>query len=148
MNKGTLFLLFFVVLLGAGVAIGSVFLQGRTEHVVPPLKTTELSSVAQKESVLVNLVVEDIEYEMRVAPGSSAYDVMVQAQETSDLSFKGSEFVGLGFFVEEIKGLRQNPRAGKYWIYYINGEAAKVGISVYRIKTNDVILWKYEKEHE
>jgi len=140
-------LLFFIVLLGGGVGLGSL-LGGRTGHVVPTSEIAEFSPVAQKETILVNLVVEEVEYEMSVVPGSSAYDVMVQAQETSNLSFEGSEFSGLGFFVEEINGLRQNPRVGKYWIYYINDRAAKVGISVYRVKTNDVILWKYEKEHD
>ena len=140
MNKGTLILLFFVVLLGGGVAINS-FLGGRTEHFVPALRTLE-------QLIPVNLEIEGAVYKVSVKPGSSVYDAMVQAQETADLDFEGSEFPGLGFFVEEINGLRQDSRAGKYWIYYINGESAKVGISVYIIKTNDFISWKYEKEHE
>jgi len=152
MNKGTLFLLFSVVLLGGGVA-GSAFLQGGTESIVPAPRTPE-SVVAGEQQILLDelisviLEVEGIEYQIHVALGGNVYDAMVQARETSDLSFEGTEFPGLGFFVEEINGLQQNPRAGKYWIYYINGKMAKVGISIYKVQTHDVISWKYEKEHE
>ena len=151
MNKGTLFLLFFVVLLGGGVAM-SASLMDRTESIVPAPRTLEsLVSKDQQlseEKILVNLEIEGIGYQVSVALGSSVYDAMVQAQETSDLSFEGIEYSGIGFFMEKINGLRQNPRVGKYWIYYINGVSAKVGISVYIIKDNDVISWKYEKEYE
>ena len=141
MNKGTLFLLFFVVLLGAGVAIGSIFLQGGTKDIVLAPRTAE-------QFIPINLEVEGTVYEMSVASGSSVYDVMVQAQETSALRFTGSEFPGLGFFVEGINGLEQNPRDGKYWIYYINGKKANVGISIYNVQANDVVSWKYEQEYE
>ena len=140
MNKGTLFLLFFVIVLGGGVA-GGAFLLGGTESIVLAPRTLE-------QLILVNLEVEGIEYQVNVALGSSAYDAMVQAQEALDLSFEGTEFPGLGFFIEEINGLRQNPKTGKYWIYYINGVSGKVGISAYIIKAHDIISWKYEKEHE
>ena len=133
-------MLFSVVLLGGGVA-GSAFLQGGTESIVPAPRTPE-------QLIPVILEVEGTMYKVSVKPGSNAYDAMVQAHETSDLSFEGTEFSGLGFFIEEINGLRQNPRVGKYWIYYINGKMAKVGISIYKVQTNDVISWKYEKEHE
>ena len=146
MKKGTLFLLFSVVLLGGGVA-GSAFLHGGTESIVPAPRTQEITATTlQEETIPITFKVDGIEQQINVVLGSSAYDAMVQAKETSGLSFEGSEFPGLGFFVEEINGLRQNPRAGKYWIYYINGRKAEVGISVYKLKTHDVISWKYEDE--
>lgn len=151
MNKGTLFLLFFVVLLGGGVAM-STFLKDRTESIVPAPRTLESLVIEDQElseeKIPVELEIEGREYQVSVALGSSVYDAMVQAQETSDLSFEGIEYPGIGFFVEAINGLRQNSRVGKYWIYYINGVSAKVGISAYIIKDNDVISWKYENEYE
>ena len=139
-KNGTLFLLFFVVLLGGGVAV-SAFVQGGTEHSVLAPGTLE-------QLILVSLEVEGAVYEVSMKPGSSVYDVMVQARKTSDLSFEGSQFAGLGFFVEEVNGLRQNPKIGKYWLYYINGTIGNVGISMYKVEINDVISWKYEKEYE
>ncbi len=139
MNKGTLFLLFSIVLLGAGVAIGGAFLQGGTKDIVLALRTSE-------QFIPISLEVEGTVYKMSVESGSNVYDAMIQAQKISNLSFEGSEFSKLGFFVEEINGLGQNPRAGKYWIYYLNGRKAEVGISVYKLQMNDVISWKYEDE--
>ena len=131
-----LFLL--IVFLGGGVAVAAS-LEGRTQNIVPMPRTSE-------QTIPINLEVEGIEYQVSVAPGSSAYDVMVQARKSFGLSFEGNQFAEMGFFVEGINGLQQNPRAGKYWIYYINGQKAKVGISVYRVQTHDVISWKYEDE--
>ena len=144
MNKGTLFLLFFVVLLGAGVGVGA-FLEGRTAYVVPPLSSEE-SPLA--DTIPITLLIEGDEYEVNAAPGSSVYDVMAWAQENSILNFKGSDFPGLGFLVEEINGRSQNSKTGEYWIYYVNGKMAKVGISMYILKENDVISWRYKKEYE
>ena len=92
------------------------------------------------------LAVQEKTYLVSLPEGSSAYDLMVRAQETSDFQFKGREFPGLGFFIQAINGLEQSPRLGKYWIYYINGKKAEVGISAYTVNTHDIILWKYEDE--
>tara|TARA_Y100000310_G_C20688913_1_gene820929 strand:+ start:1796 stop:2485 length:690 start_codon:yes stop_codon:yes gene_type:complete len=139
MNKGTLFVLFFIVLFGGGVAF-TALVGDRTESIVPTSGTTAQALIP------ISLEVEEVTYELHVEPGSSVHDAMAKAQETSDLNFTGRQFAELGFFVEEINGVKQNPRAGKYWIYYINGRKAEVGISVYIVQENDIISWKYEDE--
>lgn len=138
MSKGTLFALFFTVLLGGGVAASSL-LWGGTASVVPTIRTLE-------QLIPISLEVEETVYNVSVQSGSSAYDAMLKARETSGLSFKGSQFADLGFFVEEINGIKQNPREGKYWIYYVNNRKAEVGISVYIVQKHDIISWKYEDE--
>jgi len=97
-------------------------------------------------SISAILEVNDRRYEVSLPQGSSVYALMVAAKDQYGFSFGGREFPGMGFFVEEINGLEQNPRAGKYWIYSINGRKAEVGISLYQLKTHDVISWKYEDE--
>ena len=92
------------------------------------------------------LAVQEKTYLVSLPEGSSAYDLMVRAQETSDFQFKGREFPGLGFFIQAINGLEQSPRLGKYWIYYINGKKAEVGISAYTVNDHDIISWRYEDE--
>ncbi|MDA1337435.1 MAG: DUF4430 domain-containing protein [bacterium] len=144
MNKGTLFLLFFVVLLGAGVSVGAL-LEGRTENIVLSLESVQ---AVKEDMIPITLVVKEVSHEMRVAKESNVYDVMVQAQEDSILSFKDSEFSSIGFLIEEINGLHQNSRTGEYWIYYINGKMAKIGVSAYTLQKNDVISWRYKKEYE
>jgi len=60
----------------------------------------------------------------------------------SSFDFKYTEHTGLGIFINEING-KQGGRDG-YWIYYVNGEEAGVGVSNYKIKNGDIISWKYE----
>lgn len=84
-------------------------------------------------------------YAVSVPEGSSVYELMNIIAEEDGFSFYGKDYgAGMGFFVEEINGKRQNPKEKKYWIYYINGEKAKVGISTYIVQLNDVIEWKYK----
>lgn len=87
-------------------------------------------------------------YETYLPEGSNVYDLMNGiAAQYPEFHFKGRNFPGLGFFVEEINGVSQNKKEGFYWIYYINNKVASVGVSNYKIKENDVITWNYEKEH-
>lgn len=134
-------MLFSVVLLGGGVAV-LASLGDRTR-----IDVLSFAKAPQQEnSITATLAVEGRTYQVSLPEGSSAYDFMVKAQETSNFQFGGKEFPGLGFFIQEINGLEQSPRAGKYWIYYINGRKAEVGISAYTVNDHDIILWRYEDE--
>lgn len=59
-------------------------------------------------------------------------------------------FAGLGEFIESVDGLRNNPDAGKYWMWYIwnkeraQWEYAPVGAGSYRLKDGDRIMFRYE----
>ncbi len=63
-------------------------------------------------------------------------------KEREDFSFMVSKHSSLGSFVEEINNIRG--RMGKYYIYYINGKSADVGISKYILKEGDIINWNLE----
>ncbi len=78
-------------------------------------------------------------YKLPVTTTSTALEAMQNAK----LNFQTKTFSGLGEFVEEIGGLKNDTQNGKYWIYYINGETAKLGISTQIVKPNDLIEWKY-----
>jgi len=68
---------------------------------------------------------------------------VIDAMENSQLDFKTKTFSSLGEFVEEIGGLKNDNQNGKYWIYYINGATANLGISTQIVKPGDLIEWKY-----
>lgn len=145
MKKRTLFLLFFVVLFGGGI-VAVAFFGGGTQNNVPANRTNEEIIALKGETLPITLLVEKDEYQVDVEQNSSVYDAMVKASKTSSLSFEGTQFAELGFFLEEINGLRQSSKLGKYWIYYINGQKAEVGISMYKLQAYDVISFKYENE--
>ena len=66
-------------------------------------------------------------------------DAMRALAAESELSFSGRDFPGLGFFVEEINGKRNEN--GYYWILRINGELSGKGVSQARVETGDIIEW-------
>lgn len=111
------------------------------------LEETQERVLPQEEALLsISLSLPDVQYEVSVLEGSTVYDLMDKASKEYGFSFSGKNFPGIGFFIEEIKGVRQDTRKGLYWIYSINGQKAQVGISNYILKPHDVITWTYEKE--
>ncbi|MEK7065149.1 MAG: DUF4430 domain-containing protein [Patescibacteria group bacterium] len=91
------------------------------------------------DSQIPTITSQVISYKLQVTTTSTALETMRNAK----LDFKTKTFSGLGEFVEEIGGLKNDPQGGKYWIYFINGETAKLGISTQIVKPNDLIEWKY-----
>lgn len=74
----------------------------------------------------------------------SVYDMLVAGQKEGLITFSGRQFSGVGFFVEEIDGRRQDGRKGLYWIYAVNGVKANVGVSSYVLKEDDRVTFTYE----
>jgi len=97
------------------------------------------------ETLSIKMIVGNKTYETKMAPGSTAYDLMKKLSQTAGLQFSSREYSGLGQFVEEINGIRENKQKGIYWLLFINGKSAGIGISNYIIKPNDLISWKYDK---
>lgn len=93
------------------------------------------------------LTVNDQNYTLQFNTGENLLTAMqrLMASSIAPFTFSGKEYTGLGFFVEEINGVKNSSSANGYWIYYVNGQTAKVGISNYLLKSDDIIKWKYEK---
>ena len=66
---------------------------------------------------------------------------MDKLQAESDFRYSGKNYSSLGFFVEEVNGVKNT---NKYWVYYLNGVSAKAGISTQKINSGDNIKWSYE----
>jgi hypothetical protein len=128
-----------------------------SEVVTPNLKTNnqeirKLSTQQSKKtdtqvqiSVDNTLIVYDSIYKTAYSEDSSVYDMMKKARHETNFDFTGRDYGGnLGYFVDSISGQEHSAKDEKYWIYYINGQKAKVGISNYIIQPNDIIEWKYE----
>ena len=74
---------------------------------------------------------------------STVLDTMQALMAEGKLSFSGRDFLGLGFFVEEINGA--GPADGNYWFLYVNGASSETGASQTHLKTGDVVEWRYKK---
>lgn len=139
----------FLTIIGAASVIGAAIFTVKIDK--PEVEIIPGSNLARIErDNLIKAVIEtpDLTYDVLVPEGSTVFDLMIKADsQYDDFSFKGREFSGLGFFVEQINGLAQDKEKGFYWIYYVNGKKAPVGISQYKLKNNDIITWKYEAEN-
>lgn len=91
------------------------------------------------------LKVNDEEYKAEWQENMTVYSLMNSLTLSSQkpFIFKAKEYPGMGMFVEEINTIKNDPQNNTYWIYYINGQSAKVGISGYFIQKGDIINWKY-----
>ncbi len=136
---------FLLALLGLGAFLGVAFGIVSFSQGNPAGGDIEKFEAEKLGSVRTVFTVCGREYEGGVSEGSTVYELIKFLQDSRDFSFRGKQFPGLGFFVEEINGLAQNSRERMYWIYYINGETASVGVSQYIIQPNDIIEWRYEQ---
>jgi len=91
------------------------------------------------------LTVNNEEYKIELRDKMTVYTLMqtLSASSIKPFIFATIEYPGLGQFVESINDLKNDRQNGKYWIYYLNGKPAQIGISYYLLKPNDLIEWKY-----
>ena len=94
----------------------------------------------------VTLKVNGEEYKIELQDKMTVYNLMqaLSASSKKPFIFTAIEYPGLGQFVESINNLKNDKQNGKYWIYYLNGQPAQIGISNYILKPNDLIEWKYD----
>lgn len=91
------------------------------------------------------MLINGVKYQAAIKPDSSVYDFMSALKEQNQFDFVSRNYSAMGFFVEEINGVKNDP-AGKNWLYYVNGQPAQVSVAYYKLKNNDTIEWKYEKK--
>lgn len=82
-------------------------------------------------------------YVIPILSEGTVLEAMERLAATSEFSFSGREFPGLGFFVEEIGG-RKNGN-GYYWTLFINGTLSEEGASSAQVTPRDTVLWRYQK---
>lgn len=118
-----------------------------SKSIKPDTSSSTLYKTENKTEItggLQQLFINDEKYEKYLPADSTVYDLMVALKNNGQINFSGKNSAGLGFFVEEINGIKNNPSKNTYWFYYINGQKANVGISNYILKSGDVIKWQYE----
>jgi len=75
--------------------------------------------------------------EVEMTPGSTAFDLL-----NAHTTLNYTEDPLYGAFVTHINNVGNVD--GKYWMFYVNGEMASVGISAYVLNDNDLILMRLE----
>ncbi|HEY5587934.1 MAG TPA: DUF4430 domain-containing protein [Candidatus Paceibacterota bacterium] len=98
------------------------------------------------QGIKISLNVLDKKYNTEIKEKSSLFEAMEKIKKESAegkiFDFKYKETPGLGNFITEINGEKGTP--GRYWIYYVNGKLASVGVSNYILKEGDIINWNQD----
>jgi len=90
------------------------------------------------------LDIEGVVHEGKLINGESVYSFMNRLKDEKKITFTEKTYSGMGQFIDEINGIKGNGE--KHWIYYVNGEKAKIGVTVNKLKSGDVVSWKYEND--
>lgn len=112
------------------------------KEIVKPVENKTDNNDKSTESIKIE--VGDKSYSIKVEKGSTVYDAMKKLSEDKKFSFvfHTKEYSSMGNFVDSINGVPGTP--GKYWLYYLNGKKASMGVSKNKIKSGDVVTWKQE----
>lgn len=103
----------------------------------------EITTAKTKENSAI-LEINGVKYQSEIREGTGVYDLMDKLRSEEKINFKDKTYLGMGKFIEEINGIRGD--GTRYWVYYVNGKKAMVGVSNYKINPGDVVSWRYEKE--
>ncbi|MDP2640933.1 MAG: DUF4430 domain-containing protein [Candidatus Yanofskybacteria bacterium] len=95
---------------------------------------------------VITLTVEGKEYLVPAIEEITVLEAM-RIAEGNGFRFSGKDFFGIGFFVEEIEGRRQDPGKQMYWVYSIDGQKARMGVSQQKVVPGNIIEWTYEKSY-
>jgi hypothetical protein len=76
--------------------------------------------------------------------GISAANVLNATQSIAQVELK---WYGDLAFVVSIDGVSNNPSAGLWWQYWVNGELGSVAANKYQLQDNDSIQWRRDLSH-
>lgn len=118
-----------------------------------PIESYEASSNKKNEvhtdyseisvAPFIALTVDGVTYKTQATSTQTILEVMRTLEKTTDFSFKGTDFAGMGFFVSEVN--HKKSADGYYWMLYLNMLATEKGASQVYVTPGDKILWRYEK---
>lgn len=109
--------------------------------------SSDLAEIKPEDLQLTNYELKANDYP--ISSSTTVYNLMqlASADSRQPFLFETEDYGSMGLFINSINGLKNNPQTGEYWIYYINSESAKIGISNQIVKSGDVIKWRYEKSN-
>ncbi len=115
----------------------------------PDTPTTDEINPEEIFEAKVTLQINNKNFPIPYEEDMTAEEVMkeVRSRYPESFSYESIEYGGdLGTFVKSINGIVENNREKMYWILYINGNKSNKGISILKLKPDDIIMWNYEKE--
>lgn len=145
-------LIFGILALATYVFVVSPSIADRAETVVFEIKSAAPTTTEQiitpkhvvQEAVKTTTATTTSLYTVPVTKDDSVYEAMnLFASSSHEFTFKGKTYPELGFFVEEIGGIKN--AHGFYWTLYVNNVYSNKGASTHPVHPGDKVEWRYEK---
>ena len=73
----------------------------------------------------------------------TAFDVLVAAQNCPCYNFEYKNYTGYGAFITSMCNVANDEINSNYWMFYVNGQEASVGVSNYTVQPNDELEMRY-----
>lgn len=79
-----------------------------------------------------------------VAGEKTVFDLLQQCSQKKEKSFEliYKEYQDLGVFITQI-GSKISGKNSKFWQFWVNNKYSTMGASQYKLKSQDVVEWKY-----
>jgi hypothetical protein len=103
-------------------------------------------SARNVENVSMKIVTPEwnIAYRNVTTKNMTVANFLFECAEHYNFSINANYWQGYdSLFVKAINNI-ENGEDGNYWQYYVNGEYAQVGCSLYHLHDNDVVEWRFE----
>ena len=125
------------------LALGLIFVGYRT--IALETRVKELDWLIVRADVMIDNGTENVTHTVYLTRGGTALEALrrIAVVETR-------YFVGIGEYIVSIDGLREDPAAGRYWMWYLwyENEAAwryaPVGAGNYTLEDGDRVRFSYE----
>ena len=73
----------------------------------------------------------------------AAFNVLIAAQNYPCYNFKYKYYRRYGAFITSMCNVENDKINSVYWMFYVNGHEATVGVSIYTVQPNDVLEMRY-----
>jgi len=83
------------------------------------------------------------EYKLEILQNSTVFSLLEELAEKENFEIEASFYPEVGVFVESINGL-EGGTDNKWWQYWVNEILGEVAADKKKIKTGDIIEWKFE----
>ncbi len=142
------FLLVFCLLEGVGCALNKTPSTSPAEKDLNSISQNtpapqDKSSKTEEVALSFNFGNDEVKnFTLQINGEESVYDLLTKLANQNQIKLETQES-SLGILIQAIDGVK-NGQDNKYWIYYINGQMANVGVKDQKVSPHDQIEFKFE----
>ncbi|MDD5627255.1 MAG: DUF4430 domain-containing protein [Patescibacteria group bacterium] len=106
---------------------------------------TSPSDISKKEATIsINFGNDQVKnFTLEFLPEETVYNLLEKLANQNEINLETKQY-DLGTLIEAIDGIK-NGQDNKYWLYYVNGQMAPVGVTEQKVSPDDKIEFRFEE---